>query len=142
MIAPKNGYDPPLGKSCLLSGQEASGKLSYHRKLRSNKQQEAVYFDSRYGYGWRLIHIGDEDIRDNMDAESHDFFCSQLQGKIVEISREEDYEKEYRAWFRSEMHEDDVVLVRPDFYVFGHAPARKASELVKLLKEALRPRRD
>lgn len=66
-----------------------------------------------------------------------DFFQRVLGGRCICISDQEDCAGEYREWFGNEMGLDHAVLVRPDFYVFGHAQMSKVNALVADLRATM-----
>ncbi len=86
-----------------------------------------------HGYGWFLLSPSRTPV---LSAESTAFFVDTLGGKIVSVSLEEDVEGGYAAWFDG-LGSDQVVLVRPDFYVFGHAAMPEVDALVGELQAKL-----
>lgn len=128
---PGRSYDPPLGRPGILTDQPESGHLGLQRKLKL-PNGDKVLFDGVHGYGWRLISLGDTPVV--LGEEAAEVFAS-LGGKCVSISDDEDYEGEYREWFTTAMAVGDAVLVRPDFYVFGHAPV-VGDEVDQLVQKA------
>lgn len=110
------------------------------RKLLARSgEQEPRLFDDLYGYGWFLIIMAENEdsLPESLHAQQRDFFCTQIGGKIISISPRQDYDGQYRAWFADEMDPDSVVLVRPDFYIFGHCPLRDVNRMVSELSDKL-----
>lgn len=85
-----------------------------------------------------LITYGDKSVEERLSVESRDFFVDVLKGKCVAVTAEEDDHGEYREWFSDGLGLDHVVLVRPDFYVFGHASAQEVNDLVEQLRDMMR----
>jgi len=73
-------------------------------------------------------------IDSQLSGDSRDFFMTALGGKCVNITRVEDVEGEYRVWFPIDTRLDGVVLVRPDFYIFGRASVGQVNGLVHDLR--------
>ena len=94
-------------------------------------------FDSVHGYGWRLISYGPDSVEARLSQNSTELFMRTLGGRCVHITPEQDEEGEYRDWFENQLGSDHVVLVRPDFYIFGHAPAGEVDGLVNELRVKL-----
>lgn len=94
-----------------------------------------MLFDHVHGHGWKLLSL--EPIEHLLSQTSRDFFGRLLGGKCVRISTAEDVSGEYSQWFSNDMGPDHVALIRPDFYVFGHAPAPEVNDLVLALRAKL-----
>lgn len=135
--APPKGFDPPLGKPGTLMNQKEAGRLSLHRPLRTVDGHSA-FFDDVHGYGWRLVTMSQSRLEDLLTEESRDFFLRRLGGKCVNITPAEDITGEYQQWFCEDLGRDDVVLVRPDFYNFGHASVEEVNDLVQSLHAKLK----
>lgn len=131
--APGRRYDPPLGRPGTLTSQEEAGRLSLHRKL--GPKQE--FFDTVHGYGWVLLTFGDGSCDGNLTGESREWFLNTLGGRCVSVSRDEDVDGEYANWFDNSLGKDQVALVRPDFYVFGHSPVEYVNDLVDQLQSKM-----
>ncbi len=110
--------------------------------LKRREGSEHPLFDQVHGYGWRLLNLGDRSIESLLSEELTRYFSTALSGRCVSISAEEDFEGEYRDWFHTHMALDHVVLIRPDFYVFGHAPTEEVDTLVQNLRSKLFSARD
>ena len=136
-IAPGRVYNPPLGRPGLLTSQLEAGHLALHRRLKIHPGTEGTLFDEVYGYGWCLLNIGNRSVQSRLSKESQQFFVDTLRGQCVNVSAEEDSDGEYHNWFAKHMGLDHVVLIRPDFYVFGHAPMDDVEELVDDLRQKL-----
>lgn len=134
--APGPVYDPPLGKPGILTSQPEAGHLSLHRRV--FKDGEVQWYDDAFGSGWQMITFAPKaELSKSIDEVSRNFFTSTLDGKLVHLDATVDHEGEYRKWFEEEMTPESVVIVRPDLFIFGHAPAAKAGELVRELKEKI-----
>lgn len=133
--APPGFYDPPLGRPGILTAQPEAGHLSLQRELKTGDGQHL--FDEVHGYGWMLLNLGDTSAMSQMSDVSCRFFGDVLGGKCVSISPSEDTEGEYHDWFDTHMGLDHVVLIRPDFYVFGHAAVTEVDGLVEDLRRKL-----
>lgn len=72
-----------------------------------------------------------------LSEESRAFFAGTLGGKCISVSSGEDVKGEYRRWFEEDMGLDHAVLIRPDFYVFGHAPKSQVNALVQELRSKM-----
>lgn len=97
------------------------------RKLRVSGGEHL--FHDAHGYGWLLVSYG-HSVECQLSDDSRKFWNT-LGGRVVTIKPDED-EGEYREWFKSLVA--DAVLVRPDFYVFGYAPAAGVDTLVRDLR--------
>lgn len=133
--APPQLYNPPLGKPGILTDQKEAGELSLQRPLKVLLGvEDQPLFDAVHGYGWVLLNLGDTSVDSKLSRESRQFFTDVLGGKCISISSSQDYHGEYHAWFGNRMGLDHVVLIRPDFYVFGHVTTDKVDELVQELR--------
>ena len=120
-----------MGQPGILTTQPEAGRLSLQRTIQAKKGNEAAaLFDNIYGYGWTLLTISNDPLEAELDPESLRFFCHQLKGKCISMAPEQDYEGEYQKWFATAMRIGDVVLIRPDFYVFGHCPLAEVKSLI------------
>jgi hypothetical protein len=72
-------------------------------------------FDERYGTGWRLV-LSDADAA-VVDAGERSWFES-IGGRVVSLG---DPDPQFVRWFGE--HGVAVALQRPDFYLYGTAPA-------------------
>ena len=137
-LAPGKTYDPPLGKPGILTNQGEAGRLSLQRTVRvPGAAGGYAAFDDIHGYGWRLVVLGAQPEALRLSVENYRFFSSALAGKVVYISEEDDITGGYREWFEGHMGHDCTVLVRPDFYVFGHSPCSGVDDLVNDLRSKL-----
>jgi flavoprotein hydroxylase len=126
---------PPIGDGCLLPGSPTAGALFVQDLVRA--KGISGRFDDVVGRGFALVSpTGDPAAA--LDAESARFFAS-LGGITAHVGAGapiEDLRGGYARWFAQ--HGATVALVRPDFAVFGSAPAlRGASALVAALRERL-----
>ncbi|KAM0791526.1 hypothetical protein ACM66B_005976 [Microbotryomycetes sp. NB124-2] len=133
--APPDGIDPPLGPG-ILTEQKHAGQLSLQRMVKVD-DSAPVLFDQAYGSGWVLLNLGDKSVEADLAPAQRAFFVENLGGKCIALSKAADYAGEYQRWFEESMTADSVVLVRPDFYVFGSTPVEKVSELVSRLQEMM-----
>ncbi|BEJ16608.1 hypothetical protein CspHIS471_0600090 [Cutaneotrichosporon sp. HIS471] len=121
-------FDPPLGRPGILTAQDEAGHLSLQRHL-NTATREALFHDV-HGHGWFLLSFGSQV---EISEASRGFFVDVLGGKCVTVSPHEDAKGEYAAWFER-LGKDQVVLIRPDFYVFGHAALVDVDTLVGELR--------
>jgi hypothetical protein len=136
-LAPPKGFDPPLGKPGLLTDQEESGRLSLHRQLKIG-EDDSSWYDQIYGYGWRLVTMSPVPLESLLNDEARHLFIDRLSGKCINIKPEEDITGEYSEWFEKDLGQDHVVLIRPDFYNFGHAHVSEVNTLVGQLRSKMR----
>ncbi|KAK9896748.1 FAD/NAD(P)-binding domain-containing protein [Cystobasidium minutum MCA 4210] len=130
---PPKGFDPPLGKPGTLTDQPESGRLSLHRQIRV-QGGAPTFCDQVHGYGWRLVTMEPMPLESLLTEESRHFFLERLGGKCVNIAPEEDITGEYGRWFEEDLGQSHVVLIRPDFYNFGHAHVQDVNQLVAELR--------
>lgn len=136
--APGPSFDPPLGRPGILTCQEEAGHLSLQRSLQDSKNGgQRRLFDHVHGYGWILLTYGDSSVEDCLSEEARALFVEALKGKCVAVTPEEDYHGEYKEWFSNSLGLDNAVLIRPDFYIFGHAPVQKVNGLVEQLRDMM-----
>jgi len=133
--APVPARLPPLGPGLLLEHDPAAGHLFVQGRVR--RGDVAGLFDDVVGSGWTLLSpIGDPAAY--LDPELAAFFAS-IGGISAHIAADgpiEDVSGGYARWF--EEHGAAVALQRPDFYVFGTAPALDgAAALVAALRSRL-----
>ncbi|BEI84608.1 hypothetical protein CcaverHIS002_0500090 [Cutaneotrichosporon cavernicola] len=125
---PPPQFDPPLGRPGILTAQDQAGHLSLQRNL-ATAACEALFHDV-HGHGWFLLSFGSQV---EISEASSEFFVDVLGGKCVTVSPQEDVKGEYAAWF-DRLGKDQVVLIRPDFYVFGHTALVDVDTLVGELR--------
>lgn len=130
--APPNVHEPCLGRPGIMTAQPEAGKLSLQRPLRCDDSW--ALFDEVHGCGWQLLNLGPVSTEHLLSGEARAFFCGDLGGQCISVTSEEDVSGEYSQWFADSMGLDQVVLIRPDFYVFGHASASDVNALVQQLK--------
>jgi len=135
--APVDASLPPLGPGCLVPGSPAAGELFVQDQVRH--RGVSGLFDDVVGHGFALVSpFGDPGVA--LDPKSAAFWAS-LGGFTAHVAPGapvEDASGGYARWFAK--HGVAVALVRPDFAVFGTAPALAgANALVEMLRERLRP---
>ena len=135
--APVDASLPPLGPGCLVPGSPAAGELFVQNQVRH--RGVSGLFDDVAGHGFALVSpFGDPGVA--LDPKSAAFWAS-LGGFTAHVAPGapvEDASGGYARWFAK--HGVAVALVRPDFAVFGTAPALAgANALVEMLRERLRP---
>ncbi len=141
---------PPLGMGpgLLLDGDPRAGQLFVQGRV---ARGDAIgRFDDVVGGGFTLISPSGDPGR-YLDADAATFFAS-LAGvtahvgggasrcdvavRVGEDAPVRDVDGTYARWFAE--HDVDLVLQRPDFYVFGTAArVEGASTLVRRLRDAL-----
>lgn len=72
-----------------------------------------------------------------LDPDTRKFFLDSLGGKCVNITPQEDVTGEYTQWFENELGKDHAVLIRPDFYNFGHVEVSNINLLVRDLQSKM-----
>lgn len=118
---------PPmrLGSGILHEGDPLAGLLFVQGQVAQNGSREL--FDDVVGRGFVLLsNAGDP--ANVLSAESRAFFES-IGGKTAHISADGsvvDLDGTYGQWFAQ--NQAAVVLARPDFYIFGAAPALDGAE--------------
>jgi flavoprotein hydroxylase len=134
-VAPIAVALPPLGNGCFARGSPGAGSLFVQDFVR--RAGVSGRFDDVVGRGFALASVtGDPAAA--LDAEHARYFAS-LGGFTAHVGAHapiEDSRGGYARWFAQ--HGAGVALVRPDFAVFGIAPALDgANALVDALRERL-----
>jgi 2-polyprenyl-6-methoxyphenol hydroxylase-like FAD-dependent oxidoreductase len=136
----QTGANPPLpspaiGPGVLLAGDALAGHLFVQATVR--RGDRTGRFDDVVGRGWTLL-SATCDPAAQLDAHAAAFFAS-LGGISAHVGPDGpvyDVDGSYTRWFAT--HGVDVVLQRPDFHVFGTAPAAAdAAELIRALRRVL-----
>lgn len=126
---------PPLGDGCLAHGTPAARALFVQDTVR--RENRSGRFDDVVGRGFALVSPAG-DPATALDAESARYFAS-LGGFTAHVGARapiEDLRGGYARWFAQ--HGAALALVRPDFAVFGTAPAHSgARALVAALRDRL-----
>jgi flavoprotein hydroxylase len=139
-VAKSAGLSPPLppaalGPGFFLSGDRFAGQLFVQDRVRHGDR--TGLFDDVVGHGWTLL-SPDCDPVTRLDPELAAFFASLggISAWLGEKGPVADLNGSYARWFSSAGR--DVVLQRPDFYVFGTAPLEGgARRLVGGLRDQL-----
>jgi 3-(3-hydroxy-phenyl)propionate hydroxylase len=125
-----------IGPGVLLPGDPHAGQLFPQDRVQCGTT--TGLFDDVVGRGWTLLSRA-ADPAANLDDDSAAFFAS-VGGISAHVGRQapvRDLERTYERWFdRSGV---DVVLQRPDFYVYGTAASDGAGPLVERLRKDLCP---
>jgi 2-polyprenyl-6-methoxyphenol hydroxylase-like FAD-dependent oxidoreductase len=117
-----------IGPGVLAAGDPHAGRLFVQGRVRRG------LFDDVVGRGWTLVSPVADPVA-QLDAEAAAFFSS-LGGIGAWVEPDEDVDGAYRRWFGGAGVE--VVLQRPDFYVFGTAArVEDAGALVAQLRSVL-----
>jgi 2-polyprenyl-6-methoxyphenol hydroxylase-like FAD-dependent oxidoreductase len=125
---PRTPLTLAIGPGVVVDGDAHAGRLFVQGGVRGG------LFDDVVGRGWTLVSRVADPVS-HLDAESAAFFRS-LGGIGARVGPEEDVDGAYRRWF--ENAGVDVVLQRPDFYVFGTAArVEDTGALVTQLARAL-----
>jgi len=128
---------PPraIGPGVVAAGDPHGGQLFVQGRVRCGDAMGL--FDDVVGRGWTLVSPVVDPLA-SLDRDAAEFFAS-LGGVGARVGADapvHDVDGTYRRWFADTGVE--VVLQRPDFYVFGTAPrADGASGLVRALREAI-----
>jgi flavoprotein hydroxylase len=126
---------PAIGPGALLEGDPLAGHLFVQGEVRTGSK--AGRFDDVVERGFQLVSTV-ADPAAALDAERAAYFAS-IGGNVAHIAPTapiEDINGSYQRWFAE--HGVAIALVRPDFHIFGTAPAvGGAGELVGALRSAL-----
>ncbi|QNG39300.1 bifunctional 3-(3-hydroxy-phenyl)propionate/3-hydroxycinnamic acid hydroxylase [Geodermatophilaceae bacterium NBWT11] len=133
---PSDTKEPPhprLGHpSITVPGQDAAGRLAPQARVRVDGVTSL--FDDIVGGDWQLIGRA---TTPELDDDTAAWFAG-LGGTVTAVSPAGpvvDVDGAYGAWF--DAHDCDVVLARPDFYVFGVGVAADVPALLTQLRVAL-----
>ncbi len=127
--------EPRLGNAGLyLSEDPNAGYLSIQGRVAHNGREG--FFDDVVGSGWQLIvrstgerpHLS-ADARQALDRLGGIFAIFDANGNTLDL------DGDYDAWF--DRLGAGAVLVRPDLYIFGTAPANEAGTLATAAGEAI-----
>lgn len=104
-----------LGTPGLFTESQAgSGFLGLQRKI-IPANGIPTWFDQVYARGWILLSTT-ADPYSSLSTTTKELFEKKLGGKAVCLTKEEDFEGEYKKWFE-ENASAEVMLIRPDYYV-------------------------
>ncbi len=123
---------PPLVAGVLDLDTPGAGELFVQGVVSDGKRTGR--FDDLFGAGWVLI--GDATAIATIPSDLLGWF--RTIGKVATVGPEgnvEDVGGTYGAWLAD--HDVDVVMQRPDFYVYGTASKATASELLTHLRSTL-----
>jgi 3-(3-hydroxy-phenyl)propionate hydroxylase len=127
---------PRLGEpSITFPGDPWAGRLSLQARVESDRT--TGLFDDVVSGGWQLIGL-DVDPMADVPPDLHDWFDG-LGATAATVSANgtvRDIDGSYRAWFAD--HDCTVVLVRPDFYIFGTGGPSDVPRLLGSLRADLR----
>ena len=133
--AVKEPPHPRLGHpSITVSGQDVAGRLAPQGVVRV--RGVTGLFDDVVGGDWQLITRAGTP---QLDEETAAWFAS-IGGTVTAVSPTgsvADVDGAYASWFTE--HDCDVLLSRPDFYVFGAGSTADALPLLLQLRTALSP---
>ena len=125
---------PALGPGLWLDGDPRAGHLFLQARV--SRGGASGLFDDVVGRGWTLLSTS-QDPAAQLDAEAGAFWES-LGGISVQVGTDgpvRDLDGSYARWFGAAGV--DVVLQRPDFYLFGSSPIDGTGELLSQLRRAL-----
>jgi len=126
---------PAIGPGLLLDDDPLAGHLFLQGEVR--RGAVTGRFDDLVGSGFALVSSAGDPAA-QLDADAAAFFGA-LGGVSAQIASSGpivDERGSYREWFAA--HQVAVVLQRPDFHLFGTAPAVEgANRLVRRLRSAL-----
>jgi 2-polyprenyl-6-methoxyphenol hydroxylase-like FAD-dependent oxidoreductase len=126
---------PRLGQPSITeAGDDAAGRLSIQARV----EADGLFglFDDVVGGAWQLIGL-DEDPMADVPAKLRTWF-EVLGGTATALDVDggvRDIDGAYRAWF--EAHGCNLLLARPDFYVYGTGATLDAARLLGDLRNAL-----
>ena len=126
---------PPLGPGCFAQGAALAGELFVQDLVRH--RQRTGRFDDVVGRGFALVSpAGDPTAALDPGLAQWFFSLGGVAAHVAESAPVEDLNGGYARWF--EKHGVAVVLMRPDFAVFGAAKHLEgAGALVRALRERL-----
>ncbi|MEV4516317.1 bifunctional 3-(3-hydroxy-phenyl)propionate/3-hydroxycinnamic acid hydroxylase [Dactylosporangium sp. NPDC049525] len=140
-IAPPAPDPPRLGAGVFAAGDENAGLLSIQSEVLVNGVK--TLFDDVAGYGWRILTTADSQaIRASLSdpaAELVDALEMRLLGLGCESPDLIDVDGRYSAWF-AELGAE-VVVVRPDFYVYAATTIERLDGVLGELAMQLGPGR-
>jgi 2-polyprenyl-6-methoxyphenol hydroxylase-like FAD-dependent oxidoreductase/catechol 2,3-dioxygenase-like lactoylglutathione lyase family enzyme len=129
-LAPPPPPPPRLGTPGVFRQEDAAGGFLFIQG-RVERDGRSGLFDDVVGPGFTLLTHGAniaEDLNDGLRA-----LLGRLGGQLVTVASKAgppeavvDLDGTYRDWF--EAHQSSVVLVRPDFYVYGTEPEPAGAE--------------
>ena len=129
---------PRLGMPSLTApGDELAGRLSVQARVDADGARGL--FDDIVGAGWQLIGHGVDPL-EQVESELGDWFAA-VGGVSVRLDAGDagggirDLDGTYRDWFTT--LDRTVVLVRPDFYLYGAGAPRDVPWLLRGLRDAL-----
>jgi resorcinol 4-hydroxylase (NADPH) len=127
---------PRLGRGFLLEGDDNAGYCSIQGVVKEANSE--TLFDDLFGARFTLIARSSFTI----DQQLNDRFKS-IGGQLVALEGDpgdftiiDDCARQYQEWFDS--LDTDVVVIRPDFYLFGTSSSDKATKLISALLAMLR----
>jgi 3-(3-hydroxy-phenyl)propionate hydroxylase len=133
--APQEPPHPRLGTPTLaLPSGDLDGRLAPQGRVRVAGQ--AGLFDDVVGGTWQLIGLGD---LTSLLTESDRSWFREIGGVVADVSGEgdvEDVDGDYGNWFAS--HRCEVLLARPDFYVYAAGDRADVPRFISTLRDALR----
>jgi hypothetical protein len=111
---------PSLGPGLLTAGDALAGHLCVQGEVALAGRRGR--FDDVVGRGFTLLSPAGDPVR-SLPAELAEFFASLggIGAHVAPGGPVDDVQGSYARWFRE--HDVGVVLQRPDFHVFGSAPA-------------------
>jgi 2-polyprenyl-6-methoxyphenol hydroxylase-like FAD-dependent oxidoreductase len=116
-LAPPPPPSPRLGAPGIFRHEDpAAGSLFIQGRIEHDRR--IGLFDDVVGRGWLLL-ANEADIAGALGDEARALLGT-LGGHVVSVTADADVDGTYRDWFAE--HGVRVVLVRPDFYVYGTEP--------------------
>jgi 3-(3-hydroxy-phenyl)propionate hydroxylase len=126
---------PAIGPGALLEGDPLAGHLFVQGEVRAGNK--IGRYDDVVGRGFQLVSTA-ADPAAALDPDLAAYFAS-IGGNVAHVAPTgpiEDVNGSYRRWFAE--HGVAIALMRPDFHIFGAAPAvGGAGKLVAAMRSAL-----
>ncbi|WP_181365039.1 bifunctional 3-(3-hydroxy-phenyl)propionate/3-hydroxycinnamic acid hydroxylase MhpA [Arthrobacter sp. HMWF013] len=126
---------PKLGQPSITAAEDGNaGRLSVQARVEVDGV--SGLYDDVIGGTWQLIGL-DVDPLANVPAE-HQAWFARMGGTASSLSEDgpiRDVDGDYRAWFAG--HGCNVVLSRPDFYIYGTGTPDDVPRLLESLRAAL-----
>lgn len=128
---------PRLGDPSLtIPGRDAEGRLAPQGRIRTAGREGL--FDDVVGGGWQLISRAGDPAECLSDEDAAWF--RERGGVVADVSHGsglQDLDGAYARWFAE--HGCEVLLARPDFYVFAAGDHQDIPRFVSRLRQALQP---
>lgn len=127
---------PPTLTAGVIGSHPVAGQLSHQYRVQQASTTD--FFDQVKGYGWVVISRAGHPARDV--SPENDAWARETGAVLAAVGGDRadlvDVDGGYAAWFDEIGAE--VVVVRPDFYVYDAGPASELNGILDRLRSALR----